>query len=61
MTQPLALAQGPQDSQEHFLLKVLDVLPGAQVLFGFQLSIVLTDAFVQLPAVSRTVRVTLPS
>lgn len=31
------------------------ILPGAQALFGFQLSIVLTNAFEQLPALSRIV------
>jgi len=38
---------------DQLLTEARVVLPGAQVLFGFQLSIVLTHAFEQLPAASR--------
>jgi hypothetical protein len=38
---------------DHLLTEARMVLPGAQALFGFQLSIVLTQAFEQLPAASR--------
>jgi len=38
---------------DHLLTEARMVLPGAQALFGFQLSIVLTHAFEQLPAASR--------
>jgi hypothetical protein len=37
---------------EHLLTEARVVLPGAQALFGFQLAIVLTRAFEQLPTVS---------
>jgi Family of unknown function (DUF6328) len=37
---------------EQMLTEVRVVLPGAQALFGFQLSIVLTQSFAQLPPVS---------
>ena len=37
---------------EHLLMEARVVLPGAQALFGFQLAIVLTRAFEQLPKVS---------
>lgn len=41
------------DKIEQLLTEARVVLPGAQALFGFQLSIVLTQAFEQLPAASR--------
>jgi Family of unknown function (DUF6328) len=40
---------------EQLLTEARVVLPGAQALFGFQLAIVLTEAFNQLPAASITV------
>jgi hypothetical protein len=38
---------------DHLLTEARVILPGAQALFGFQLSIVLTQAFEQLPTESR--------
>jgi hypothetical protein len=38
---------------DHLLTEARVILPGAQALFGFQLSIVLTQAFEQLPTGSR--------
>ncbi|HEU0154868.1 MAG TPA: DUF6328 family protein [Stellaceae bacterium] len=44
----------PLDARiEQLLVEARVVLPGAQALFGFQLAIVLTNAFGTLPAVSR--------
>jgi hypothetical protein len=40
---------------EQMLTEARVVLPGAQALFGFQLAIVLTQSFEQLPSVSKTV------
>jgi hypothetical protein len=40
---------------EQMLTEARVILPGAQALFGFQLSIVLTQPFEQLPAASRVV------
>jgi hypothetical protein len=40
---------------DQMLTEARVILPGAQAMFGFQLSIVLTDAFAQLPSASRTV------
>jgi hypothetical protein len=39
---------------EQMLTEARVVLPGAQALFGFQLAIVLTQSFEQLPSVSKT-------
>jgi hypothetical protein len=38
---------------EEMLTEARVVLPGAQALFGFQLAIVLTQSFEQLPSVSK--------
>ena len=40
---------------EQMLTEARVVLPGAQALFGFQLAIVLTQSFEQLPSASKTV------
>jgi hypothetical protein len=38
---------------EHMLTEARVLLPGAQALFGFQMAILLTDAFAELPAASK--------
>lgn len=38
---------------EHMLTEARVLLPGAQALFGFQMAILLTDAFAELPSVSK--------
>jgi hypothetical protein len=40
---------------EHMLTEARVVLPGAQALFGFQLSIVLTRSFAELSAAARAI------
>src|SRR4051794_19750652 len=42
---------------EQMLTEARVILPGAQALFGFQLAIVLTQSFEQLPSASRIVHV----
>ena len=39
---------------EHMLTEARVLLPGAQAMLGFQLAVLLTDAFVELPELSRT-------
>lgn len=43
---------------EHMLTEARVILPGAQALLGFQLSIVLTQSFEKLPNVSKTMHAT---
>jgi hypothetical protein len=45
---------------EQMLTEARVVLPGAQALFGFQLAIVLTQSFEQLPSASRIVHAASP-
>jgi hypothetical protein len=42
---------------EHMLTEARVMLPGAQALLGFQLAVILTDAFAELPSASKIVHV----